>query len=185
MRSDLETRDAVKAQASGAIIKGYAAVFNSPTVIAGEFVEQIAPGAFAETLRRGDVVALLDHDSGRVLGRQSAGTLRLQENGVGLLFELDADPTTPEGQTAIGTVRRRDIKGCSFGFRVREENWTNEGSLPLRTILEIELNEITLTAFPAYETTAAWVVQRDANRSAAMRRLREKAEREQRLRGIR
>ncbi|MGY4626839.1 hypothetical protein ACVWY3_004595 [Bradyrhizobium sp. USDA 4486] len=54
---------------------------------------------------------LLDHDSGRVLGRTTAGSLKLREGSVGLYFYLTVDPSTPEGQTALGTVGRQDARG--------------------------------------------------------------------------
>jgi len=165
-------------------ISGYAAVFESETVIAGEFRERLAPGAFTRTLReRPDVLMLLDHDSGRVLGRASAGTLKLREDRTGLHFTLDADTTTPEGQTALGTVGRQDVKGCSFGFRVRAEEWEDGGRrLPLRTITDVDLFEVSLVAFPAYDNTSATVTKGEANRLAASRR---RAEAAMRRRGIR
>jgi HK97 family phage prohead protease len=163
-------------------ISGYAARFGDATIIAGEFREKLAPGAFTRTLReQPDVVMLLDHDSGRVLGRTSAGTLTLREDRIGLWFSLDVDPSTPEGQTALGTVGRQDVKGCSFGFRVRAERWEDGGErLPLRIIEDVDLYEITLTAFPAYESTSASIAR--SNAVAASRR---RAEAAHRLRGIR
>ncbi|MBZ9741018.1 MULTISPECIES: HK97 family phage prohead protease [unclassified Mesorhizobium] len=149
------------------VISGYAVRFGDITTIA-DFRERIAPGAFTRTLRQApDVVMLLDHDSGRVLGRTSSGSLTLQEDATGLYFSLDVDSSTPEGQTAIGTVARRDVRGCSFGFYVRSESWQDDGdSLPLRTIEDVDLYEITLTAFPAYETTSASL----SGRSGSVRR---------------
>ena len=163
------------------VISGYAARFGDETIIAGAFRERLQPGAFSRSLRENpDVVMLLDHDTGRVLGRTSAGTLTLREDRIGLWFSLDVDASTPEGQTALGTVRRQDVKGCSFGFIVRAEEWDDGGDrLPLRTITDVDLFEITLTAFPAYPTTSAAL--RAAN---AARRVAERAERKQRLRGI-
>lgn len=173
--ADIETRDA-PAERAGGLIKGYAATFMDRALIGGEFFEQIAPGAFANTIRDGDVLALIAHDYGRVLGRQSAGSLRLSENGLGLYFELDADLTTPSGQEAFGNIKSRAIQGCSFGFRVLSEDWTDEGQIPLRTILEIQLYEISVLANPAYESTAAWVSSRATNNAttnnqAARRRI--------------
>ncbi|GAB1716329.1 MAG: peptidase U35 [Nitrobacter sp.] len=155
------------------VISGFAVRFNDETVIAGEFRERIAPGAFTRTLKeKPDVVMLLDHDSGRVLGRTPT-TLSLREDRAGLYFSLQVDPTTPEGQTALGTVGRQDVKGCSFGFRVRAEKWDDGGDrLPLRTITDVDLFELTLTAFPAYESTSASL--RSDNNLAAQRRMREK-----------
>lgn len=162
------------------VIAGYAVKFNDTVTIAGSFRERVAPGAFKRTLEQRDIVALLDHDTGRVLGRISAGTLRLKEDNVGLWFELDADATTPEGQSAIGNTRRQDIKGCSFGFSVKSEEWEDGGNrLPIRILREVDCHEITLTAFPAYpSTTAALVVANGGARSAA------RAEAAMRARGI-
>lgn len=138
-------------------ISGYAAMFNSAATISGEFREVLAPGCFARTLRENpDVLMLLSHDVGRVIGRTTAGTLSLKEDSMGLWFELLPDPTTPSGQEAIGTVRRGDVRGCSFGFRVRKEEWQDGGDrLPLRIIKDVDLFETTLTAAPAYGTTTA------------------------------
>lgn len=166
-------------------ISGYAATWNQPTTIAGEFREQLAPGAFTRTLREvPDVVMLLDHDVGRVLGRTSAGTLMLKEDRTGLWFELLPDPTTPSGQEAIGTVRRGDVRGCSFAFSVRAERWEDGGDrLPLRTLEDVSLFEITLTAMPAYPTTTASLrVEGAASNSAAA--VLAKAEAAMRVRGI-
>lgn len=148
--------------------------YGSNLRIGGEFIERIAPGAFTKTIANGDVVALLAHDWGRVLGRQSAGSLLLKDTALGLAFELDADVTTPSGQEALGTVRQRAVKGCSFGFRVLWDDWSDDGPIPTRTIREIELHEISLLANPAYETTSAWVSSRATNNQAARRRVEEK-----------
>ncbi|UXN70587.1 HK97 family phage prohead protease [Devosia neptuniae] len=136
-------------------VNGYAALFQNETVIAGEFRERIARGAFSKSLRDADVVALLDHDTGRVIGRKSVGTLTLREDLIGLWVSIDVDNSTPEGQTVLGAVTRQDLKGMSFGFRVRKEEWADGGSrLPLRTLTEIELHEVSVVAFPAYERTS-------------------------------
>jgi HK97 family phage prohead protease len=165
-------------------ISGYAVRFGDITTIGNDFRERIAPGAFTESLKRNDVVALIGHDTGRVLGRTSAGTLKLRQDRVGLFFSLEVDTSTPSGQEALGTVRRQDVKGCSFAGRFLAEEWQDGGEkLPLRTVTEIDLYEITLTAFPAYKTTDASVRSTD-NAAAAARRLRDKAERAMRLRSI-
>ena len=167
------------------IITGYAVSFNEETVIAGLFREKVAPGAFDKSLReRPDVLTLYGHDYNRVLGRTIAGTLTLRPDRVGLDFSLTPDETTPDGQTAIGTVGRQDVRGCSFGFRVTRETW-DEGDydeLPLRIVEEAELYEVTLTAAPAYPTTSAALMERSAeNKAAAVRR---KAEAAMKARGL-
>ena len=163
-------------------ITGYAAKFNSETTIAGEFREMLAPGCFRRTLRENpDVLMLIGHDLGRVLGRTSAGTLEINEDTTGLWFSLTPDPTTPSGQEAVGTVRRGDVRGCSFGFRVRAEEWRDGGTrLPLRIIKDVDLFEITLTGLPAYDDTSASI--RVANGGASIASA--KAEAAMRRRGI-
>ena len=155
-------------------ISGYAARYNEETVIAGAFRERLAPGCFTRSLTDSpDVLALLAHDFGRVLGRVSAGTLQLRDDRIGLYFWLTPDPTTPSGQEALGTVGRQDVKGCSFLMTVIAEEWRDDGhDLPLRTITEAALWEVTLTASPAYETTSASISGRSggaAKAEAAMR----------------
>ena len=72
------------------LIRGYAAVFNHwAEIVPGLFRERIAPGAFRHTLRDADVRALLNHDPNYVLGRNTAGTLTLEEDKHGLAVEID------------------------------------------------------------------------------------------------
>lgn len=136
----------------GKVAKGYAALFNSETDIGGYFREVIAPGAFADTLKNADVRALIDHDSGRVIGRSSAGTLRLTEDETGLAVEIDL-PDTSDGRDLAVLLERGDITGMSFGFRTTKEQWDETSDPPTRTVLAAELFEVSAVAFPAYEDT--------------------------------
>lgn len=185
MRSGaVEIRSTELASGDG-LLTGYAALFWTEAVIGGEFRERIASAAFTKSLLARDVLALWNHDGSRILGRKSSGTLRLFEDAKGLRFELDADLSTPDGQTAIGTVRRQDVAGCSFGFSVADEDWDDAGDLPLRTIREIRLYEISLTPSPAYPQTTVVLGQRSSGGlSAAARAMRMKAEAAMRARGI-
>jgi HK97 family phage prohead protease len=179
---------------------GYAAVFNSDTMIGDYFVERIAQGAFTKAIT-GDVRALVDHDSGRVIGRTKSGTLRLSVDTRGLKVEIDV-PDTTDGRDLWTLVERGDISGMSFGFSVTKQEWDDTGEKPVRTIQEVELYEVSAVAFPAYEDTklaarsleAARVeaeqVRKDAEKraadaAAARRRIAERAARqEQRIRSI-
>lgn len=132
-------------------VAGYAAVFNSIADIGGAFREQIAPGAFAKAID-GDVRALFDHDTSSVLGRTKAGTLRLNEDSRGLAVEIDL-PDTQVGRDLTASMARGDIDGMSFGFRVTKQDWDESGDVPLRTIRELELLEVSVVTFPAYADT--------------------------------
>jgi uncharacterized protein len=176
---------------SGRKIGGYAAVFNAEADIGGYFREVIAPGAFAETIK-GDVRALVDHDSGRVIGRSTAGTLRMNEDDKGLAVEIDL-PDTSDGRDLATLIERGDISGMSFGFVVTKQSWDETGEVPLRTIEAVDLMEVSVVAFPAYDDTSIALRSLDAmrkdkgmqNHTAATRRLAErKAKAEQRFRNI-
>lgn len=171
----------LRAGDSGKTAKGYAALFNSRADIGGMFTEIIAPGAFAETLKKSDVRALVDHDSGRVIGRSTAGTLRLKEDSKGLAVEIDL-PDTGDGRDLAALLERGDISGMSFGFRVTHDEWDESGDVPVRTIHNVELFEVSAVAFPAYADTSiamrsleeARKEQKRKNFSAAAHRLRMK-----------
>lgn len=177
-----ETRSGA-ADWSGTTLYGHAAVFNTWATIAGLFKERIAPGAFTKTLRDNpDVLALYHHEYGQIIGRTTSGTLRLQQDTIGLRFEVDVDPRSPVGAHVLSAVERRDVHGCSYGFRVTGQSWQDDDDLPMRTITEVQLFEITITPTPAFETTT--VSLRADNATAATRRVRSKAEAAMRLRGI-
>ena len=146
---------------------GYAAMFNSDATIGDYFIERIDPGAF-NTALTADVRALVDHDTGRVIGRTKSGTLRLAVDSRGLRVEIDV-PDTADGRDLWTLVERGDISGMSFGFRVTKQSWDETGDMPVRTVLEVELFEVSACAFPAYDDTMLGVRSleewRDANHS--------------------
>ena len=146
---------------SGAIpMHGYAAMFNSRSHIlsdwfTGAFVEEIAPGAFQNTIRSADVRLLINHDPNLVLARTRAETLRLSEDDRGLVTDADMAPTTYANDLAI-SLRRGDVSQMSFAFRTIRDEWaeTEEG-MPLRRLLEVSLYDVSVVTYPAYEATEA------------------------------
>lgn len=118
-----------------------------------EFVEEIAPGAFDESLKVRGVAGLWSHDTSQVLGNTKSGTLRLDSGKQELRFELDL-PDTSAGRDAWETIKRGDVDGVSFGMIVTKDKWSTEDrderKIYKRTILNAELYEISPVAFPAY-----------------------------------
>jgi len=139
-------------------IIGYAAVFNTVSEDLGGFREKIAPGAFKEVLKKSDTRALFNHDSLYVLGRKSAGTLKIKEDEKGLHAEI-TPPATRWAQDLMLSIERGDITGMSFGFRVDPgvgDTWEKrEDGVPLRTLVNIsDLLDISPATFPAYPDTS-------------------------------
>lgn len=166
-------------------VGGYAAVFDQAVDIAGYFTEVIARGAFTETLKTADVRAYFDHDSGRILGRSSAGTLRLTEDDKGLKVEIDL-PDTSDGRDVATLIERGDVSGMSFGFMVTKQEWDETVDPPKRTVMAVDLREVSIVSEPAYDGTSialrSMAEARKAHNAAGF--LRRKAEAEARFRGI-
>lgn len=182
----IETRSGT-ATLAGNVAEGYAAIFGQKEKIGRDFYESIAPGAFRKkNYFRNDVLALWNHTWDSVLGRLSAGTLQLDERQHGLWFRLELDERSPAGMTALSALDRGEVFGCSFGFSVLAESWTDpDEGLPERSITDVLLYEVSLCPLPAYPgTTVSLVRAANDNGQAAARRIRRKAEAAMRLRGI-
>ena len=158
--SGLELRESASPAADGRIatLVGYAAMFNSLSEDLGGFREFIRAGAFANSLNRGDDIrSLFAHDTSMIIGRRSAGTLKLSEDSKGLAVEI-AVPDTSVGRDLVVSVKRRDITGMSFGFETVKQEWsrqTKDGDvLYRRELLQVDLFEVSPVAFPAYADTA-------------------------------
>ncbi len=150
--TDLKTRSLEGDEAQ--VVSGYAAVFNSPTLLWEGLQETIAPGAFSRALGNSDIRCLFDHDWSKVLGRTKSGTLRLEEDDHGLRFEVEL-PNTTVASDLTASMARGDINQCSFGFVPTEETWDYNSDPVQRTITEVELFEVSIVSLPAYQDTEA------------------------------
>jgi HK97 family phage prohead protease len=155
MSKKFEIRTLVNAQIRSTrarTLEGYAACFNllsSP--LPGGFLERIQPGAFSRAIKsRQDVRALLNHDPNLILGRTKSGTLKIWEDTTGLAFSCNL-PDTQVGRDVHSSVARGDIDGCSFSFAMRAEDWNEDGTE--RTLIDVDLFDISPATFPAYEGT--------------------------------
>src|SRR5690625_3691956 len=118
-------------------ISGYAVKWEKRSQVLGmffKFREQIKKGAFLESLNDDDQRFLWSHDNSKVLGRVKNNTLRLKEDNSGLHFELDL-PKTSLGNDTYESIKRGDVDGVSFGFRVESDEVVEpDDDLPLRTV---------------------------------------------------
>lgn len=132
-------------------ISGTAAAYNVRSApIGGEFVEQIAVGAFSDSLRSDDIVCCFNHDFNQLLGRKSSGTLKLTDSAEGLQFRCQLDRANPTHQSVYASVKRGDLNGCSFQFSVQDDDWKQDGATILRTLKKVKLFELGPVVFPAY-----------------------------------
>jgi len=153
----LEKRAAAPADGSIPFI-GHAAVFDTPALIEGwdgDFMEQTARGAFRKTIQEADVRLLLNHDPNYVLDRnRNGGTLRLGEDQTGLLTEANIPPTS-YGQDVALLLRKGIVSQMSYAFEVLDEELDYTGDVPLRTIKEVRLGDVSIVTYPAFTSTDA------------------------------
>lgn len=151
---------------SGQRIVGYVARFNRWSPIYYDFREQVAPGFFDDVLSQ-DVRGLFNHDSNWVLGRTTAGTMRLRADELGLLTDIDAPETDLIADLVLSPIRRRDVTGASFSFTVAEDRWDkNDEGLWERTLIRAaELFDVGPVTFPFYPDTDLAVRSLDAWRT--------------------
>ncbi|PWK05308.1 HK97 family phage prohead protease [Tumebacillus permanentifrigoris] len=145
---------------AGTMITGYAAVYDEYTEIqdwwGDTYFERIAKDAIVDTLGDGhDIFALKNHNWNAVVGRTGAN-LVLENQQSGLYFEVTPNNSTL-GRDMLEDVNSGLIKGCSIGFKIREQIWESKDDLWYRTITKLDLFEITLTPIPAYTSTTAEV----------------------------
>lgn len=163
----IEVRALGTAAAKGKRLVGIAAPFNSLSEDLGGFKELIRPGAFKRTISDGHTItALHHHDTGAVIGSTRSGSLKLRESARGLEFEI-TPPDTGLGRDILALAKRGDIANMSFGFRINGhdgETWRETKQGIVRELRDVELFEVSSTAFPAY--SASSLSARDHNPTA-------------------
>jgi uncharacterized protein len=142
----------IRAEDNTIKVAGYAAVFNEEADIGGYFREVIAPGAFKDAIGRDDVVFLVNH-AGLPLARTRSGTLILKEDKRGLYIETELDPEDPEVKSIVPKMKRGDLDKMSFAFLPEVQEWDDSDDVPLRTLKQVRLLDVSIVTQPAYEGT--------------------------------
>lgn len=137
-------------------IVGYAARFYDPADAGTQFqlgtnaYERITPKAFERALKeQDDVRALYNHEPDNLLGRLSAGTLRLEVDDKGLRYEIDP-PDTTLAREVVALIHRGDLTGSSFAFVVEKARWEEENGKDIRNIESVRLFDVGPVTYPAY-----------------------------------
>ena len=151
----------------GKTIGGYGAVFYNASDPGTQYqlwqdvFERIMPGAFDRAIREDDVRSLFNHDCNIVLGRASAGTLKLSIDSRGLLYEASPADTQLLRDQVLSPIERGEVTGSSFMFVPLATAWIEEvvdgRTLYIRELRECQLWELGPVVFPAYEGTTTGV----------------------------
>lgn len=136
--------DAVKDDGT---FSGYGSVFGN----VDSAMEIVAPGAFAKSLvglaSSGDPLpALWQHQTDKPIGGYTA--LKEDERGLWVEGFLLKDEVQ-QAKEAYALMKRRLVKGLSIGYYVRADSYDEKTSV--RTLIELDLREISPVTFPANE----------------------------------
>lgn len=150
------------------ILTGIACVYNSlsrplPLSNGRKFRERIAPDAFLSSLEKEDILCTVNHDTSKVLGRKSNGTVEIFNSAERLQVRVRL-PKTSYAKDLFESVQRKDINGMSFTFEDNDTEWNpnaDDDGLPVCTIKRGNLYEVCFTSDPAYLSTS--VTMRDAS----------------------
>lgn len=170
-----EIRAEAPAGATGLILVGRPVVYDQPTVIKDKF------GEYIEVIRRGaldgadlsDTRLLYNHDLSRVPLARTPKTMQFKLDPAGLTMIAEL-PDTEEGRSVYTAVKRGDLTGMSFAFKVPEGGSHFDAKTNTRTITKIEkIYECSIVPFPAYPQTSvearaaiegAWAKLKDPKR---------------------
>lgn len=145
------------------MVYGNAMIFNRDSNLISEnrqmFYERIAPEAMDGIIEKSDIKVWLNHDKNRGLlarSKNGKGSLSVTADGNSVKYSFEA-PKFALGDELIENIKRGDVKGTSFAFRIAEggARWLkrSDGS-KLRVITKFEeIADISPCYDPAYEDT--------------------------------
>lgn len=144
------------------IIEGVPIVFERETIInewSGQFKEIIDRNALKKTDFK-DVRLFVNHDTNKITlarSKNGKGTMQLsiEDDGLHMKAELDIENNV-EARSLYSAVKRGDMDGMSFMFRIDGEEWKDlDKDVPTRRITSISVvHEVSVVNFPAYQQTS-------------------------------
>ncbi|WP_414043076.1 HK97 family phage prohead protease [Macrococcus sp. EM39E] len=155
LEAEIEVRK-LEDDSSEMIVEGYALRFNTWSENLGNFIETITPEALKNT-ELNNLRLLFNHNWDNVLGRQSAETLDIEVDEVGLRFKAKL-PNTTLGRDLYEQIRVGNINQCSFEFTLDKDGedvkYDTKESIYKRTVKAIKrIREISIVSLPAYESS--------------------------------
>lgn len=144
------------------IITGVPIVFERETIItdwAGQYKEIIDRNALNKTDLK-DVRLFVNHDVNKITlarSKNGKGTMQLsvEDDGLHIQAQLDIENNV-EAKSLYSAIKRGDMDGMSFMFRIDGEEWLDlDSDVPTRRITSISIvHEVSVVNFPAYQQTS-------------------------------
>lgn len=151
-----EIRAEIPAGGEALVLFGRPIVYDTPTEIhdpAGTYIEVIKKGALKKA-DLSDVHLFYNHDLNRVPLARTPNTMQLTVTETCLEFTATL-PDTEEARAVYLAVKRGDLSGMSFAFKVPDGGDKYSLKTNMRTITKIErVYECSIVPYPAYPTTS-------------------------------
>lgn len=158
----IPTKFETREENDGKYIEGYFAVFNSNYEITPDMSESIDRHAFDSSINN-DIRVLVNHNTDLVVGRNTAGTAEFKIDDHGLYCRALVNEADSDAMNAYARVQRGDVNQCSFGcFITKEENARRDDGGIHFTIKDMDLFEVSICTFPAYQQTSISARSADA-----------------------
>lgn len=141
------------------VFEGYASTYDPYDCYGGPrqggWIEQIDTRAFDQTLAGNpDVQLLINHD-GLPLARTVSGTLALRKDSHGLHCRALLDPSDPDVQRIAPKMKRGDLDEMSFGFRVTEQDWSDDFTKRTIRNLNLDMGDVSIVNHGMNPNTSA------------------------------
>ena len=154
------------------VLEGYFIRFNEETNLFDNYFESVSPDAISDDIADQDIRALFDHDTSKVLGRTKSKTLTIRKDKEGLFGSVVINNDDQEALSIYAKVARGDVSSASFGFYINGDTLTEkkrgDGMTEFHDLLiDVELFEISIVAFPAYPTTEIGARSKDIEKFRA------------------
>lgn len=161
---NISYREASDGEEAKMIIEGYAAVYNSETIIGFDdwaFKEVIERGAF-DGANLKDVPLKYNHsDEVPILARTRNKSLKLTVDDKGLKIYAELLDTT-DGIDMYKRIKAGLIDKMSFAFTVSDEEIDTSGKMPIRRIKKFDkIFDVSVVDTPAYEDTSVFARSRE------------------------
>lgn len=142
----------IKASAEG-VIEGYGSVFGN----VDSYGDIVVAGAFADTLKSGRAPAMLwQHNPDEPIGVWT----EVREDKRGLVVTGQLALGTQRGREALELIRMGALSGLSIGFSTVRSSFDEQTGV--RSLLELDLWEVSPVTFPANEAARITSAKSDA-----------------------
>lgn len=160
------------------IIEGTPIVFNQDTLLedwAGKYYERIDQNAL-NNANLDDVRLFINHNFDMItLARSKRGsenstmTFNIDETGFHFRANLDVE-NNAEARALYSAIKRGDMDGMSFAFRIKDYEWMGlDSDIPTLIIKEISIvHEVSVVNFPAYPQTEVYARSKNEETSTSL-----------------